>query len=230
MVLIACVSNAAIVVFVADSQFIVELFGESSNNYTNVDKVWLFFGMLVVLLLLRWLLSVVIKDVPANVALQMRRQVFFESKLIKKVPDEDDTFEEETKSVTIGDELQSRLVLNSGYYFLLAKHVHHDHTSYMPCRYDKFANDLLFVEATAREIKFDKTVALAKELIAEKEEDEDEAAPQGLASVTLLLEHALHGEDMVDDVGNDSSNDEESNVNGSDHEDNGDDNDDTDNM
>lgn len=77
----AVVTNSALVSFT----------GEFLINYSYPSRIWVFLGMMVGLLLLKYVVAEYVPDLPREVEIQLERQEYFRNKIILNIPDEDDT-------------------------------------------------------------------------------------------------------------------------------------------
>ena len=82
MTLVAVVVNAGLIAFTGNS------------TYEPVVRVWLFVGISVLVLGVKYLVAAVIPDVPSNVSIQLKRAALFTQKVIDNL-DDDDTWESE---------------------------------------------------------------------------------------------------------------------------------------
>ena len=102
MTVVAVVVNAGLIAFTANSP------------YEPVVQVWIFVGMSVLVLGVKFLIAAIIPDVPTKVTIQLKRTEFFTQKVIDNL-DDDDTWEAElsmkdgileTENVSINDTVE----------------------------------------------------------------------------------------------------------------------------
>ena len=82
MTLVAVVVNAGLIAFTGNT------------NYEPVIRVWIFVGISVLVLGVKFFVAAIIPDVPSDVAIQLKRAEFFTQKVIDNL-DDDDTWESE---------------------------------------------------------------------------------------------------------------------------------------
>ncbi len=98
---IAVVTNAGTVLFTSD------FFDDqrSSHYLSPVAKLWAFILAVQSIALFKFCFSLLVDDIPADVAVQMKRQEFFVRKLVNFEPDEEDLDDDvDRASMELGDD------------------------------------------------------------------------------------------------------------------------------
>ena len=94
---IAAIVNAGLIAFTSDI----------TDGHTWVARIWIFFGISVLLISIKSIVQMITPDIPVDVDIQLQRNKYYMDKILYDIADEDDSLL--TKDIGIDTEYAIRI-------------------------------------------------------------------------------------------------------------------------